>query len=301
MTSAAQLSLELPTELERSVFETAAAIHPSCMRQLILVARRVKIWIEPMLYKTISIQLAIDPAIPTLQASSLSDTQKVSLQQHVRSVFMAGTSLSDQELLASLLNATRFYFFTPHVLLSDFPDLRPQRLYVELVQLVVPGSPGVSFSQPFMSNVTHLELTDEHTAYNQLTHETFGTSLPTTTWSLAALPRLTHLTGIFPALACREILKACSGLLVMVVPFGGLDVHRSSLSRAYASLVKADPRFFIFTEMYEDERQRDWVHGERCGVDFWVVAEHHAQERKAGTMDPEEFVLKWSEDLYACL
>ncbi|KAJ7879703.1 hypothetical protein B0H13DRAFT_1571256, partial [Mycena leptocephala] len=45
----------LPPELERIIFELAAFVNPASMPSLLLVAPRVKIWIEPLLYETLII------------------------------------------------------------------------------------------------------------------------------------------------------------------------------------------------------------------------------------------------------
>ncbi|KAJ7171440.1 hypothetical protein C8R46DRAFT_993579 [Mycena filopes] len=41
----------LPAELEREIFESAALLHPATIPDLLRVARRVHIWIEPFLYR----------------------------------------------------------------------------------------------------------------------------------------------------------------------------------------------------------------------------------------------------------
>ncbi|KAJ6550049.1 hypothetical protein B0H19DRAFT_1160293 [Mycena capillaripes] len=51
----------LPPELERLIFEIAALESPKSMPALILVARRVQIWIEPLLYGV----LALTPGAKT--------------------------------------------------------------------------------------------------------------------------------------------------------------------------------------------------------------------------------------------
>ncbi|KAJ7096939.1 hypothetical protein C8R44DRAFT_748718 [Mycena epipterygia] len=46
----------LPPELERVVFEISALSHPKSILNLLRVARRVKHWVEPLLYRTLVIQ-----------------------------------------------------------------------------------------------------------------------------------------------------------------------------------------------------------------------------------------------------
>ncbi|KAF7378178.1 hypothetical protein MSAN_00242300 [Mycena sanguinolenta] len=48
-------SPRLPMDLEREIFELAAFLHPQCTLSLVLVAQRVKIWIDPMRFRTLSI------------------------------------------------------------------------------------------------------------------------------------------------------------------------------------------------------------------------------------------------------
>ncbi|KAJ7247090.1 hypothetical protein C8J57DRAFT_1674673, partial [Mycena rebaudengoi] len=44
----------LPPELERKIFETVAHARPLCILNLMLVAWRVKEWVEPLLYRTLT-------------------------------------------------------------------------------------------------------------------------------------------------------------------------------------------------------------------------------------------------------
>ncbi|KAJ7743691.1 hypothetical protein DFH07DRAFT_943151 [Mycena maculata] len=59
-----QVSMEpkLAVELERQIFELAASLYPRTMPVLILVGRRVKIWIEPLLYRVLALQGPHEPA-----------------------------------------------------------------------------------------------------------------------------------------------------------------------------------------------------------------------------------------------
>ncbi|KAJ7659091.1 hypothetical protein DFH06DRAFT_1130657 [Mycena polygramma] len=50
----------LPPELERHIFELAALSHPMLIPNMIRVAWRVKLWIEPLLYRTLAFGVKID-------------------------------------------------------------------------------------------------------------------------------------------------------------------------------------------------------------------------------------------------
>ncbi|KAJ6482765.1 hypothetical protein C8R45DRAFT_1150385 [Mycena sanguinolenta] len=43
----------LPTDLERTIFETTTFLAPECIPTLVLVAWRIKVWLEPILYRTL--------------------------------------------------------------------------------------------------------------------------------------------------------------------------------------------------------------------------------------------------------
>ncbi|KAJ7362449.1 hypothetical protein DFH08DRAFT_323230 [Mycena albidolilacea] len=45
----------LPNDLEREIFKISAVSRPLCIPTLMLVAWRVKVWVEPTLYRTIVI------------------------------------------------------------------------------------------------------------------------------------------------------------------------------------------------------------------------------------------------------
>ncbi|KAJ7758120.1 hypothetical protein DFH07DRAFT_958467 [Mycena maculata] len=49
-----------PPELEREIFETTAVLHPQTMPSLLRVARRVLIWIEPLLYTVLMVAEGFD-------------------------------------------------------------------------------------------------------------------------------------------------------------------------------------------------------------------------------------------------
>ncbi|KAK0494563.1 hypothetical protein EDD18DRAFT_348513 [Armillaria luteobubalina] len=46
---------DLPTELEREIFETAAYMRPSSALDLVLVARKVRTWIQPLIYEMVTL------------------------------------------------------------------------------------------------------------------------------------------------------------------------------------------------------------------------------------------------------
>ncbi|KAJ6482760.1 hypothetical protein C8R45DRAFT_1215448 [Mycena sanguinolenta] len=59
MESGGTVAHAFPVELEHVIFEMAAFSWPGLMPRLLLVASRVKIWLEPLLYRTIVVNRSI--------------------------------------------------------------------------------------------------------------------------------------------------------------------------------------------------------------------------------------------------
>ncbi|KAJ7171448.1 hypothetical protein C8R46DRAFT_1349417 [Mycena filopes] len=56
----------VPAELERDIFETTALLYPKTIPNLLRVARRVLIWIEPFLYRVVRFEVPHNPGIHAL-------------------------------------------------------------------------------------------------------------------------------------------------------------------------------------------------------------------------------------------
>ncbi|KAJ7213780.1 hypothetical protein C8J57DRAFT_288477 [Mycena rebaudengoi] len=124
-----------PPELEREIFEMAAIDIPQSMPQLVRVARRVCVWIEPLLYRTLivtapwsdALRLAIE-IHPAKSAKYLRD-------------FLAWGYYSDKEwplrilsLCSGIRNLTLFYANSAMVTALEVMELR--RLSVVLLDLI---------------------------------------------------------------------------------------------------------------------------------------------------------------------
>ncbi|KAJ7940066.1 hypothetical protein B0H13DRAFT_2300130 [Mycena leptocephala] len=56
------MDTKFPTELEKEIFELTASIHPRSIPTLLLVAQRVRTWIQPLLHRVLSIA-ALEPGL----------------------------------------------------------------------------------------------------------------------------------------------------------------------------------------------------------------------------------------------
>ncbi|KAK7017680.1 hypothetical protein R3P38DRAFT_2984754 [Favolaschia claudopus] len=205
----------LPPDLEREIFEICALTHPRSISKLLRVARRVKEWAEPFLYRTIivpleftfksdhfpiftwnALQRAMDTKPPSFSAAALRNLMIIQVYNEIfNSSPLAGgigqllalcTGVERLELRYSPVNSTRLVH----------TQLQPTRLYVELEETLFRNFPP------------------SHSFFSQLTHFQIG-SWPVRNVervrNLALLPRLTHIGGYWVPRASnviRQILHA---------------------------------------------------------------------------------------------
>ncbi|KAJ7065778.1 hypothetical protein C8F01DRAFT_752234 [Mycena amicta] len=296
--------IALPLELERATFEMAAALNPTCMPSLILVAHRVKIWIEPILYHALIVESEstthlsrVVTEIPKLSSfTALSHARKDFLQQHVRSLCFIepGNPQTIPELLHLCSNITTLFIrsFSPHAIRALFiaPSLadRPaapglQRLTIDVSAIFIDGQ--IDFSPSYFATITHLDLHDISNAgmvsWAMELDSDWDTSSNNTIPSLAALPNLTHLAfhdGKIPLHSCFDILKRCTRLVVLVLLETRGDERRLR-ELVYVPLA-SDSKFVMMTGVDLSLQLKEWQAHERGRPDFWVAAEELALSRR---------------------
>ncbi|KAJ7918923.1 hypothetical protein B0H13DRAFT_2320827 [Mycena leptocephala] len=277
---------EFPPELEREIFELAAFLYPRSMLTLLGVAQRVRTWIEPLLYRVLSIKHLggheptwEQPPADTTYRHSIEAMRKMILSRpaaflrgnvrHIR--FPAACpSIVVEKML-------RFCPGTVNVVatLVHLPTIVPLLARLPLQRLVVCWGTLLDRSCPKFIWLTHLEIRDwpQGDCWDA--------------WSgLALLPQLTHL-------AFHEIdtmipiflgaLQHCGFLQVLVMSCASqahFDMSLRTLERS-GNNITADLRFlmFLLENYYHDE---DWEECARGGQDFWDTAEEHVRKRRSG-------------------
>ncbi|KAJ7651341.1 hypothetical protein FB45DRAFT_890315 [Roridomyces roridus] len=261
----------LPRELERVIFELAALSRPVLIPELLLVASRVKEWIQPLLYHT----LVFDSGDYTTPLDGLRSYNPASFSQviqHQRTLAECARNLifigSEEEvqldgILLACPRVQNLFVLWPSE--HDKPnkatlDALPLRqLYCEIDEL----APTTPFSRPFFSNISHLEL--------------FSTPNQTEWMGLVRLPRLTHLAlNQYNDALCHLVLKDCNSLCLLVVltPPGPHTDYS----------VGADPRFVM---MELSDYIEDWQRGALHGHGYWARAEDFIAKRRAGHPPPD--------------
>ncbi|KAJ7446000.1 hypothetical protein B0H11DRAFT_1930343 [Mycena galericulata] len=266
----------LPPDLEREIFELSAHLYSESAPKLLLVARRVLTWIEPLIYRAISVE---GDSAPILHALRM---KPQFFDDNVQHLFIADVFSGDnlEEILSActgirslvLLGASTSVLSL--VLLAPKPyarsavlRLRPQKLAIHLESLFG-GTDLVDFSLPLFTTITHLDMFD-------ILSEFIGP------WpNLALLPALTHLALVAytPAAVMMELLRNCPRLEVLV-------------SRHFWTETLENPIFvedvrFISMLLPVSDIKTDWESGANGGMDFWARADKFVALKQRGEIKP---------------
>ncbi|KAJ7757569.1 hypothetical protein B0H16DRAFT_1823917 [Mycena metata] len=240
----------LPVELERLIFELAAWQDPETIFALILVAKRVCMWIEPELYHIVLFRKRLLPMLESKPAEFL--------RQHIHHLAIpAGIEYAD--VVRILSTCTDVHNLAIWNNTATRPELLPllckltnlQRLSTTLFALCGGFDARLRIPPPEelpFANLTHLDI--------------FGL-FPEQLWPVfKMLPRLTHLslsTNTQPPALINAALNACPLLQVLAVVWVGMSVLPDE------SKISADPRFCI---VQCSHHEFDWKLGAWGGATF---------------------------------
>ncbi|KAJ7123485.1 hypothetical protein C8R44DRAFT_875676 [Mycena epipterygia] len=262
----------LPPELERQIFEICALLRPLGIPKLMLVAWRVKEWVEPLLYRTIAVEVDgahIIPVLPAFTSECLSSALKskpATLFQYAVRHLLAPTRGTCKELLpfcTGLENLWTHEYSTATPLIAQ---LRLKHFH----GFVVPLFRTLTSIHACFSQITHLEVMDIRDNLES--------------WSeLSLIPQLTHLAFNDAAFGpiCGELLETCRSLAVLVFLLsqaqGGLRINASQSEE-----LSKDPRLVEMRCVYY---LLDWQMGAHAGKDYWSRAESFIATRRSGEID----------------
>ncbi|KAJ7473871.1 hypothetical protein B0H11DRAFT_2036245 [Mycena galericulata] len=274
MDDESQISARLPPELEQAIFELSAASRPVSIPNLILVAWRVKHWVEPLLYRTLVINATPIDDLPSCSVDAftgITRTKQALLLKSVRNLMLIHISSDDADLIISACSGVQNLYILASGELHTSTRIYPKGLdTMPLTHLYchpedIFASHYHRFTHPLFANITHLELfglDDEDDESRK---------------SLALLPRLTHLaydtSSLWP---CKQLLEECKSLRVLIC-------LRSPSGRPDQPVVE-DPRFVM---MLVERYIADWQRGILTGRDFWTRAEEFIAKRISGQINRE--------------
>ncbi|KAJ7768797.1 hypothetical protein B0H16DRAFT_271478 [Mycena metata] len=261
----------LPPELEREIFEETALMHKAAIPNLILVARRVLVWIEPLLYRVVCVgrpPLKLAPAILT------SAKPPVFFHNAVRHLALLGpgtlTSKKDDLLLLELCRGVVSFGSTNRnvsgAVLTRLEHMDLRQLSV-CVSLLFDGA-AVDFTHPIFRSLTHFHMFDtvQGGAMELLPF------IPT-------LPALTHLTLHFsiPKDDLIEVLARSPRLQILLVLWLSEALHlRARALHVY------DVRFVtgVCGRYWET-----WEAGARGLPDFWSLGADFVARKRRGEIE----------------
>ncbi|KAF7354282.1 Tyrosinase central domain-containing protein [Mycena venus] len=294
---------KLPVELERLAFEYAAETR-SEIPNLILVAQRVRVWLEPLLYTVLQLS---SPHLAATVLKSLETKPAQFLASTVRHVLVyASTDTLDPEAFERFLTSCPGIVtlsitgsITGPNLLPALGNMRIQRLSVDLGELFFryqceveeekEEEFGVNLDHPLFATVSHLDIMDDS--------DIEDSELEGQEWlqNLSTLPALTNLafsTTPNPHIV-HSILGSCPRLRVLVVLFSVSDTAgaRAYLQEVINEVSITDMRFVVAT--YADY-YADWELGARGKEDIWVRVEEFVARKRRGEVEASDYFLNGS-------
>ncbi|KAJ7670082.1 hypothetical protein DFH06DRAFT_1293976 [Mycena polygramma] len=282
----ATLMPALPSDLEYLIFEVAALLWPRSIPKFMLVAWRVKIWLEPLLYRTIIVldepseleecnKVGTHPlAIESSVFVSVLRTKPPSFfGNSVRQLHLGTTCLDktdEADVLSACSNVENLWLAARSQVTVAALNMPLKRIHCTLDALF--GNGAIDFTHRMFASIAHLEIFNAPAA------------IDVEVWSaLASVPHLTHL-----AFNDDDYLPMC---LILLRTWTSLRVLAFLLSRvdlAKAPKLVEDRRFVV---MPCEEFLADWIMGAYTGNDYWSRAEDFVAKRKSGEIDPLKYYI----------
>ncbi|KAJ7270131.1 hypothetical protein B0H12DRAFT_1320326 [Mycena haematopus] len=294
----------LPPELEREIFEILALSRPVCIPNMMLVAQRVKLWVEPLLYRTLFFAEIIEsmflpaPArpiqridgLPVCNAKTFVDVLRRKsasfLYESVRNVMIQDVAPDFIiDIVQTCPRIENLSISAPLKLLDrrGFDVLRPKQLYCALHDIVDRRTNINTFTLPIFSQLTHLNL------FYFIDESVDSEATVLARWTaIGSLQKLTHLSlpshttkGGLPILS--RLLEVCKSLRALVV----LRPPPSTPSAEIAFLAEHDVRFVMMR--LRSSMSDDWQMGALTGYDHWVCADEFIAKRVSGEVPRNRF------------
>ncbi|KAJ7611486.1 hypothetical protein DFH06DRAFT_1244232 [Mycena polygramma] len=270
-----------PRELEREIFETMALMHPGKIPTLLRVARRVLFWIEPLLFRVISVTPENSEIVPALLKAM--DCKPPAFFHGVRHIMLPVEysddkfTREDSQRLLKLCNRPISFAcdfddtYTGPNLLPILAELRPQRLLVRPRFLF--GTTVLDLQhRPLFHSVTHLDLIGL-------------TGVGDVLGQVPTLTTLTHLSVSHASARRRAlaVLGKCPHLMLLL--FKVISTAPRAEREEYIPHVY-DVRFVIGTY---PSRWTDWQAGAKGLPDSWVQADDFVARKRRGEIEATRY------------
>ncbi|KAJ7662751.1 hypothetical protein DFH06DRAFT_1471509 [Mycena polygramma] len=271
----AHLEPVFPVELEREIFETTALMYPKEIPSLLRVARRVLVWVEPLLYRIIHI--AGNPGMASALLSAMS-TKPPQFFRAVRHLDLdsgdlgPGASLRLFWLCNKIVDLIIRPNSTNPILLPILAQMRVQRLSMYL-GLMFRGS--INLQHKLFHSGTHLDIFDRQGVLEALS-------------DVPKLPALTHLClhSSIPRDDILKVLSECPRLSILLVQY---SIMREDEYYGEAQFPHVyDARFVI---SLDDKYWEDWVAGAKGFPGVWSAAEAFVARKRKGEIEATRYWL----------
>ncbi|KAJ7858675.1 hypothetical protein B0H14DRAFT_3447137 [Mycena olivaceomarginata] len=268
----------LPGELEREIFELCALSRPVCIPKLMLVAQRVKEWVEPLLYRAIILghptQITGLPSFTDMSSVIRRLEPPVSFSSAVRHLILF-PPLDVKAMLVLCTNVESLWLFEIDAPLIPLVRALPlKRLTTDLYWSL--PSPNI------FPHLTHLHLGGYPIKDDVRSICAF----------LMALPQLTHLAfdDDFLVPVARKMLELSRAIHVLVFFSEPFSYPRVWDPEAASGQPAWDVRFVL---MPRRNMVEDWCAGVQRGTDCWSDAETFvAVKRRLPELDALHYVWK---------
>ncbi|KAJ7856788.1 hypothetical protein B0H13DRAFT_1641286 [Mycena leptocephala] len=270
----------LPPELERVIFEISALSRPIDIPNLMLIAWRVKEWVEPLLYRIVLLSSSLKsreiPGFPVFTADILlrviASKPPGFLQNAVRHLLLDYQAGQPSDVDAIFMACNRvtnlFQSFAPTTNVRALQHL--QRLAISWDQAFLDHS-LVDNPSSFLNNLTHLELLDGYWNRESVDH---------VCGQLALIPSLTHISfnevpdenTIFYTALLENVRLHC--FVFLSVSLGYVDDAQPLLEDDRLVCIEQDEDFRV-----------DWLRGAHSGEDYWALADAFIAAKRAGRVE----------------
>ncbi|KAJ7622041.1 hypothetical protein FB45DRAFT_1061682 [Roridomyces roridus] len=271
--SSDSLSPTLPPELEREIFQMLAYSDPLFAPKLMLVACRVKAWVETDLYRVLVLADFFD-CFPFKNISHLKSIPAPLLRDSVRTVHLGGIPLETAEyILSTCTGIEDLLISTGMGNISSLLHLLgrlPLRRFVGDPRDLSDGP--MDFSHPFFSQLTHLH--------------PFALIAFSSAWrGLASVPHLTHFSfdeGFLHLVP--HLLQHCKCLRAAVLRTFSEDTWIEKRYSRELETLATEVRFVQMaatTDAWWGDPLKVW--------DYCIQAEEHIAKRVSGKIDVKEY------------
>ncbi|KAF8186066.1 hypothetical protein K438DRAFT_1835993 [Mycena galopus ATCC 62051] len=268
-----------PAELEREIFERMALKHPRGIPTLLRVARRVLIWIEPLLYRTVLLLDGTDyrPTRRLLKAMQSKPPEFFRAVRHLALWYSPQVCSLDEmtqllRLCTEVVDLSWGNLADP-TLLPILADMHLRRLSLSLGDVFGPGD-SRDLTHPLFASVTHLDICDP---IHKLDAEVFA--------QIPAMPALTHLALPFdvPMETALALLEQCPRLQLLLLLWPRLcyGLYEQILVPSVY-----DPRFVIDVL---DDYWKDWEAGVKGLADSWAQGDDFVARKRKGQIEATRY------------